>query len=101
MLTQTPVGKSGDQLHITGDCQDVEIVECSIHRQDHRQVQHGLGGDVPHLPLFAGQLGVVGLEKRTKCHVNAVSDDTSLQLSRKAPFKMGSAALRKSMESHL
>lgn len=60
-LTQRPVGELGDQLHVTGDCQDVEVVEEDIHQQDDSQVQQGLGGDVPHLPLLTGQLGVVCL----------------------------------------
>lgn len=62
-LTQTPVRKLGDQLHVTGDCQNVEIVEEDVHHQNNSQVQQGLGGDVPHLPVFAGQLGVVRLWK--------------------------------------
>lgn len=64
-LTQTPVRQLGGQLHVIGDCQDVEIVEEDIHHQNNSQVQHGFGGDVPHLPLLTGQLGVVGLWKLT------------------------------------
>lgn len=59
--TQTPVRKLGDQPHVTGDCQDVEVVEEDVHHQNNSQMQQGLGGNVPHLPFLAGQLGVVCL----------------------------------------
>lgn len=60
-LTQTPVRKLGDQLHVTGNRQDVEIVEEDIHHQNDSQVQQSLGGDVPHLPLLTSELSVVRL----------------------------------------
>lgn len=52
-LTQTPVRELGDQLHVAGDGEDVQVVEEDVHHQDHSQVQQGLGGDVPHLPFLS------------------------------------------------
>lgn len=60
-LTQTPVRELGDQFHVTGDCQDVEVVEEDVHHQDNSQMQQGLGGDVPQLFVLADQLCVVHL----------------------------------------
>lgn len=60
-LTQTPVREPGDQLHVSGDGQDVEVVEEQVDEQNNSQVHQGLGGDVPHLPFLAGQLGFVCL----------------------------------------
>lgn len=59
--TQAPVGELGDQLHVAGDGEDVQVVEEEVHHQNHAQMHQRLGGDVPHLPVFAGQLRPVRL----------------------------------------
>ena len=60
-LTQRPIGELLHQPHVTGDGEDVEVVEEHVHHQDDPQVQQGLCGDAPQLPVLAAQLGAVGL----------------------------------------
>lgn len=71
-LTETPVSKLGHQLHVTGDSQDVEVVEEDVHHQNNPQMLQRLGGDVPQLPFLAGQLGVVHLRKANMCVVKMI-----------------------------
>lgn len=59
--TQTPVRKFGDQLHVAGDGQDVQVVEEEVHNQNNPEMCQRLGGDVPQLPVFAAQLRPVRL----------------------------------------
>lgn len=60
-LTKTPVRQLGNQRHVAGDGQDVEIVKEDVHHQNDPKVQQSLGGDVPQLPVFPVQPSVVYL----------------------------------------
>ena len=62
-LTQRPIRELLHQPHVIGDGEDVEVVEEDVHHQDDPQVQQGLCGYTPQLPVLAAQLGAVGLGK--------------------------------------
>lgn len=58
------------QLHVGGDGEDVHEVEEDVHHDDDSQVDHTLQVDVPHLPLFPGQVGLVGLQRAADACLN-------------------------------
>lgn len=53
------------QPQVSGDGEDVHEMEEDIHNDDDPQVSHALQADVPHLPLFPGQVRLIGLHKHT------------------------------------
>lgn len=44
------------QPQVSRDGEDVHEMEEDIHNDDDPQVSHALQADVPHLPLFPGQV---------------------------------------------
>lgn len=54
--TQSPVRGMPQQLQVSGDGEDVHEVEEDVHDDDGSQVNQALHADVPHLPLFPGQV---------------------------------------------
>lgn len=56
LLTHCPVRQVLQQLHVGGDGEDVHEMEEHVHHKDDSQVNHALHTDVPHLPLFSGQV---------------------------------------------
>lgn len=54
--TQCPVREVLQQLHVGGDGEDVQEMEEDVHHDDDSQVHEALQIDVPHLPLFPGQV---------------------------------------------
>lgn len=44
------------QLQVGGDGEDVHEMEEDVHDNDDSQVNQALQADVPHLPLFPGQV---------------------------------------------
>lgn len=56
LLTHCPVRQVLQQLHVGGDGEDVHEMEEHVHHKDNSQVNHALHTDVPHLPLFSGQV---------------------------------------------
>lgn len=50
------------QPHVGGDGEDVHEVEEDVHDNDDSQVNQALHTDIPHLPLFPGQVWLVGLQ---------------------------------------
>lgn len=51
------------QLQVSGDGEDVHEMEEDIHNDYDPQVSQALQADVPHLPLFPGQVWLIGLHK--------------------------------------
>jgi len=57
-------------------------VEEDVHDDDDSQVTQALQADVPHLPLFPGQVGLVGLQGEAEaCHRARDLHAALLQLS--------------------
>lgn len=59
--TQSPVREVFQELHVSRDGEDVHEVEKDVHYEDNSQMDQTLQADVPHLPFFSGQVGLIGL----------------------------------------
>lgn len=54
--TESPVGETLQQLHVSGDGEDVHEMKEDVHYDDDPQVDQALHADVPHFLLFPGQV---------------------------------------------
>lgn len=58
------------QLQVSGDGEDVHEMEEDIHNNYDPQVSQALQADVPHLPLFPGQVWLIGLQGAAHPHMS-------------------------------
>lgn len=72
--TQSPVGEMFQELHVSGDGEDVHEVEEDVHHGDGSQMDQTLQADVPHLPFFSGQVRFISLRRAAKtCYMGSPS----------------------------